>query len=227
MTAFRRAIRAYQEQANSKTKLLSLPAELRNAIYQLVLPARIGDIVCIRSRDRVIRPPILRVNRQIRKETASLWYTSVVFTAARLTDIPIALTWMKALPNDAMSLVRNFRVTCFVKCHCEHKNTNGAAGVENLLKIFIRHSSHVLPFNDPRLREHPDDYTEGSDGEVVIACPTVKEVQRRAEAAMDRAVWNEETGEIKREDLLELLKILNDAQVKPLKLCMGRSAWLR
>ncbi|KAK5715899.1 hypothetical protein LTR15_009724 [Elasticomyces elasticus] len=55
--------------------LLTLPAELRNAIYELVLPQ---DII-IEVDQNMRAPPLLQVCREVRIETVPMWYLGNTF----------------------------------------------------------------------------------------------------------------------------------------------------
>ncbi|KAK4900542.1 hypothetical protein LTR27_002258 [Elasticomyces elasticus] len=55
--------------------LLTLPAELRNAIYELVLPQ---DTV-IEVDHNTKAPPLLQVCREVRSETVAMWYLGNTF----------------------------------------------------------------------------------------------------------------------------------------------------
>lgn len=70
------AIRASTKPTQSR--LLSLPAELRNSIYELALI----EPHYIQIDSNLKEPGVLHVNRQIHKEARSVWYTSNTFEVA-------------------------------------------------------------------------------------------------------------------------------------------------
>lgn len=70
--------------------MLALPAELRNAIYEEVLPQN-TDIV-VYKRLRV--PPLLQVCRQVRGEAAGMWFESNRFLHdVKHCDASLLIAW--------------------------------------------------------------------------------------------------------------------------------------
>ena len=80
-------------------RLLALPPELRNHIYELVLHsdrAVYRGIVYLDERDeRLWKPPaLLCTSRQVRAEASPLYYAQTIFS---VEDRRIALDWLKVI----------------------------------------------------------------------------------------------------------------------------------
>lgn len=87
--------------------LISLPAELRNAIYIHVFSSRFA----VEFDKSPIQHPLTKVCRQIRQESLGLYYTMTRFNA-HLRDGPIypLIHWMETIGRDACLLVREIRL---------------------------------------------------------------------------------------------------------------------
>lgn len=76
-----------QSDAKTMSPLLALPGELRNRIYELVLPSEFEiDWHIQRQKERVF-PSILLVSRQMWTEASSLWLSDTTFTFHQLGDL--------------------------------------------------------------------------------------------------------------------------------------------
>lgn len=95
----------------SRSILLQLPGELRNHIYELALSddmhTCIHDMLhecALKSKARI--PSLLQVNRQIRTEAASLWFTGATFQYHNMHQVE---RWLKALGEDHRGQIRTIR----------------------------------------------------------------------------------------------------------------------
>lgn len=225
IAANKEATRAYHERSNAKSSLLQLPTELRDAIYKLVLPNRLSEVILIRSRDKIIRPPILRVCRQIRRETAEIWYAKVIFTA-RLTDMPLALTWIKTLPGDAMALLRHLHLVTVVHCRCEDQTTNfGSTLLKSTRGTCVRLDDG--PVCAPKWIEEDDEDEDDDWVTVDTDCPTFVEMNKKIDIARSGLGHCMVKTSIEREDLLALVKAFDVAQRGRLHICSGKGVRMR
>lgn len=100
--------------------LFSLPPELREQIYQLVV---LQVSVCVPSPNEysghsgeilAIQPAICSVNRQLRRETLGMFYSANLFIAFLLLDgFTVAKRWIDAIGDMNVALLRQMR---FVGC---------------------------------------------------------------------------------------------------------------
>ncbi|KAK3651626.1 hypothetical protein LTR56_004355 [Elasticomyces elasticus] len=96
-----------QTPAVEKCLLLTLPPELRNTIYELVLPQR-EDIPIIWFL-RV--PALLQVCRQIRNETLEMWHCGNTFTfVVQHCDADLLMRFYKHLATVGLQHVVEFQV---------------------------------------------------------------------------------------------------------------------
>ncbi|KAF2214736.1 hypothetical protein CERZMDRAFT_95128 [Cercospora zeae-maydis SCOH1-5] len=94
--------------------LLELPAELRNRIYELVIPS--NAIVRIRSGGQN-QPGITRASRQLRAEALPMFYdrTRIEFGLEKEREYQAARSWVKtAARAGKLNAIKQFRVVTTV-----------------------------------------------------------------------------------------------------------------
>lgn len=86
----------------STASLLSLPAELKDEIYSLVVPAK--QAILLRKDDNPAdsEPALTRVNRRLRNETISCYYSTNIL---RADDYKTFRHFLSFIPPDALRLV--------------------------------------------------------------------------------------------------------------------------
>jgi hypothetical protein len=105
---------------NTQTRLLGLAAELRNAIYDIVLsPPDIAnafqatdtDAVDIFQTTEIVKKPALLVSEQTRAETTSLWYGSRPFRV-EVTAHTVSWfgEWAASLKDGDLALIKHLTV---------------------------------------------------------------------------------------------------------------------
>lgn len=87
------------------SRLLSLPPELRNRIYEYVVTSEdcllIPSICKHRDLPSAEQPGLTRVNRQLRKESLAMFYTQNIFTAhIHRCDFGFLIDWMNSIGVD-------------------------------------------------------------------------------------------------------------------------------
>jgi hypothetical protein len=106
---------------NNQNRLLSLAAELRNAIYDLVLsPPDIANVFQATDTDAVDifqiteivkKPALLLVSKQTRAETTSPWYSSRPFRVeVTAHSVPWFGEWAASLRNSDLALIKHMTV---------------------------------------------------------------------------------------------------------------------
>ena len=95
---FHQEARATQEQSNTGTSLLKLPAELRNAIYKEILPRTPYR----GAHSLYYLPRIFHVSRQLRKEALPIYYNQSRF-GFRPYDLKLATPWVESLASAMRS----------------------------------------------------------------------------------------------------------------------------
>lgn len=86
--------------AQQQCRLLSLPPELRNRIYELVLEGPTGIRIPFDQRNSL--PPLLAARRQIRSEANSFYFGDKVFSIPDSLCIP----WLEHLTPESQANVR-------------------------------------------------------------------------------------------------------------------------
>jgi hypothetical protein len=106
---------------NTQNRLLGLAAELRNAIYDLVLsPPDIANafqatdtdaVDIFQTTEIVKKPALLLVSQQTRAETTSLWYSSRPFRA-EVTAHTVSWfgEWAESLKSGDLALIKHLTV---------------------------------------------------------------------------------------------------------------------
>lgn len=99
-----------------KSRLLALPAELRNAIYSLVL-VEPSDIV-ISTKHYSQPPALLATCRQVREEASSLYYSLNRFHFMVSDSQPNTPTlWLSQLPPKALRSIKTFTLESTLDAH--------------------------------------------------------------------------------------------------------------
>ena len=100
-------------EGNASPLLFSLPPELRNRIYELLLlPATNEQGPYSISRHR-LNPAILNVNRQIRSESAEIFFQNNIF---QFSDPTICLQWLRIVPLKYREMITEIRYDCSESC---------------------------------------------------------------------------------------------------------------
>lgn len=213
-TTFDEQVRAEREQANSNTLLLRLPAELRNRIYNEVLP-RTSNWYWVLTILDLTRPEILSTSRQVRKEAASIFYSQRRF-AIMSARFRRGRVWLEHLSDDALTLLRQLCLHSMVRYHSigtRPGNTNTSS--HDVMVHMERQADGFLcsiNCDDDLNRVHP-------------ICPVVPMIRARASGVLDRIKTCNKSG-FRRAELLELMDILEDAETSLRKaLCHGVSPW--
>lgn len=194
--------RAEREQANADTLLLLLPPELRNSIFisALTHPSIykffVGPDACSTSSG------ILRVSRQIRKETLPLFYGQCCFTLLQ-EDLYFGKTWLERIPTDALAFVRKISCNAKVDFWEPSRSTH-----YHQLKVNIDRTSDgfrcsVVCGLEQCIKENEM---------LKLRCPAVERISALAAAVLNRTRSYIGSTESARKDLWELMKILSDAQ---------------
>ncbi len=116
--------RAARAQRNDRNCLiLKLPCELRNWIYGYVMERKSyiqHEIVVERGYLSEAQPKILQVCRGLRIDTLPMFYGSLTFHLdfcnTGVTRREEIIGWVGALPNDALSMLRNLQVVIHHEC---------------------------------------------------------------------------------------------------------------
>lgn len=99
--------------------LLTLPAELRNKIYELALPLDDGRMWISQRSNRPrphAVPALCRANRQLRRETLSMFrgrsefFLEVVFGQQRRGEEPALVRWLRQFRRSGAESLRMLRV---------------------------------------------------------------------------------------------------------------------
>lgn len=91
----------------SRSPLLDLSAELRNRIYELVLPTESEMTVSVNG--RCTAPPLLLCCNKIRGEARNQWYSSNNFRFRMTWDHTKGpMTWIKFAPFVILKLIKSF-----------------------------------------------------------------------------------------------------------------------
>jgi hypothetical protein len=96
MADLREEARARREEHNASTQLLRLPPELRNKIYEYLVPERID--VSRAGLDHEL--PTLQACRLLREETAPIIYGTARFCLHMRLDISAAYRWIATLTSE-------------------------------------------------------------------------------------------------------------------------------
>ncbi|KAK5166866.1 uncharacterized protein LTR77_007595 [Saxophila tyrrhenica] len=116
--------RAAREVANSTSRLLQLPPELRNRIYEYVLPYRqdLRGSVCYNQQWIFSQCRIFHASRQLRQEALSLFAGSNLFEIRLHFGELHTLSMMNVLCQDpvAANALRNVEVVCSFTCAHAH-----------------------------------------------------------------------------------------------------------
>lgn len=124
--------------SSRKSRLLELPAELRNEIYELALfqTRPIGvtivlehcltllDFTRASRRSLVEEPPLLTCCRQVREEAIGIFYGSSTFASSERSELE---RWIIALPAAKRKLLRDVRVPFPIKSYSLHDLNCGSA----------------------------------------------------------------------------------------------------
>jgi hypothetical protein len=96
---------------NNQNRLLSLAAELRNAIYDLVLSTDTDAVDIFQITEIVKKPALLLVSKQTRAETTSPWYSSRPFRVeVTAHSVPWFGEWAASLRNSDLALIKHMTV---------------------------------------------------------------------------------------------------------------------
>lgn len=118
-------------------RLLSLPAELRNKIYEHHLPDSLAAYA-----DNLRPPPLLQVSRQVRREFAGIFYSSEclkldVYYSSTDSWCPLAEAQAKraVLASQEMELkdLADFWSLASARRHCQHVGGDRQRGIMTVM----------------------------------------------------------------------------------------------
>lgn len=99
--------------ADEQCRLLKLPPELRNRIYELALSDHDRRIAVNLDKHSRGVPPLLQVCRQTRREALSMYYGGATFGCYWLHEtsrVEMACQWFELIGDEAAKHVRHIRV---------------------------------------------------------------------------------------------------------------------
>ena len=156
-----RAPRGLTETTQAKCHLLSLPAELRNRVYKLILfppcePTDRGAQWFIRDRypyagERWMigaEPDVTRISHQIRTETLPVWYGGNVWFF-RIRDLNAYSYWLDDVGNDKVKFIQQICLTGYLRC--DNKET-----MTSILFRFPRNGRWMAELEESALRHWPE-----------------------------------------------------------------------
>lgn len=101
------------EEEQELPHFLRLPPELRNIVYELLVPPNhTGSPYCLRQGH--LKPPILNVNRQLRFECAPVFYHNNTF---QFSNPEICFTWLVGMPLKYREMILEIRYDCSETCN--------------------------------------------------------------------------------------------------------------
>lgn len=201
--------RSDREQANANILLFQLPAELRNSIY---ISALTHPLVCkffISQYGCTLRPNVLRISRQIRRETLPLFYSQCRFTLLQ-EDLYFGNTWFRKLPTDALRLLR--KVSCNVRVAAWNMPPAIGGDTAHQLRVNIDRDSEGFRCSITCGLEK----CKKGTGVDPLGCHVARTISARATTLLNRMKGHEKDAKHQREFLLELMALLNDAQARGL-----------
>lgn len=194
--------RAQREEANSKTRLLSLPAELRNRIYTL---ADVDRCYLTPQRSLESQATILQTSRQLRKETMPIVYGNFHYLGDYNWLSCGGIPWLNLISEDAVRSLRSLEFMCDGHYPCgdgeirthvlDISIERGVDGFQYMLRsnwigVSAQHKTTLDDCNN---------------------CPAVGYLHRKAMPVLDRMkAQQSEVVAIDREGLLALFNIARD-----------------
>lgn len=112
---------AHPSDSTASPRLLNLPRELRDAIYELALP-RTGIREISVAPQKHFKPGLLQVSRQIRAETIPIHYTCKYFNVRVTADtLHVIEDWTASITSHELRSIRSahFRFQLVV-ARCDH-----------------------------------------------------------------------------------------------------------
>lgn len=97
--------------ATTSSRLLSLPAELRNRIWHEVLLPQSNEHFCLSSAR--LEPGLLSVNRQVRLEATGIFYSNNVLL---FSDPQLCVRLLTAIPRECIDLIPELRYDTSETC---------------------------------------------------------------------------------------------------------------
>ena len=112
-------LQAHREAANSQLSLIKLPAEIRNRIYERLVPSNKWLTAYNRSSPTEIA--LLQVCRSIRADTVPMYYGNNTFALDLRTSEHrfLAYAWINSLSVEAVNSLRKLRISVEIECDCE------------------------------------------------------------------------------------------------------------
>ena len=98
---------------NAPPPFFTLPPELRNRIYELLLLPNTNEQGPYSISRHRLNPAILNVNRQIRSESAGIFFQNNTF---QFSDPAICLRWLRTVPLKYREMITEIRYDCSESC---------------------------------------------------------------------------------------------------------------
>lgn len=98
-----------KREINQDSRLLDLPPELRNSIYNYVLAT--DDVIKIPASGKPKRPPLLQVCQQITDEATLLYYSCSKFSISAGKRLKILRRWILSLEEKERKCLRSITAT--------------------------------------------------------------------------------------------------------------------